>query len=216
MAQNPDQNIQRGVIRVRTLWQVIERANQLHIADPAQHHVALPVLDGFRGIGGREHALGPRNRAKMLLHHVQSGGFVELAGNDQNRVVRLVVGFVECPQALYRYVFDVRTRAYGGAPIVMPLVGGGGDSLAQYTHGTVLAGFELVSDHRHFRVQILLRYMRVDHAVRLQGERPIQVVGARGQSLVIIGAVVGGGAVELGATLLQQSQDIGKSRCPLE
>ena len=120
------------MIRVGTRWQVIEGGNQLHIAHPAQYDFPFAVLHGLRGVGDRQGSFGFQDRAKMPCDQIQGGALVEPACDRHHGVVGLVVRLVEGAQALYRYVFNVRSGAYGGSSIVVPLIGGRRDSLIQY------------------------------------------------------------------------------------
>ena len=90
-----DQYRDGGVIRVGAGGDVVGRLHHLHVAHPLQFHEALAVLHGLTGVGRVKLPVRTRNRAELLLNQLQSALGLELTGNDQHRVVRLVVFPVE-------------------------------------------------------------------------------------------------------------------------
>ena len=191
-----------------TRRQVVQRADDLHLACAAQGHAALAVLGRFDGVSGGERARRPGRLAEIALDQAQRRGLVEPAADQQHRVVGLVVIAVEGLQALDRHIFYVGARADDGAAVVVPQVGGRGHALAQHAIGVVLAGFELVAHHGHFAVEVFLRYIGVHHAVGFQTQRPVQILFVRRKGFVIIGAIERRRAVEAGAVALKLVLDV--------
>ena len=98
----------------------------------------------------------------------------------------------------------------------MPLVSGGQHLVFQHDVGLVLGFLEFVAHDRKFLGQVLGRDLAADHAVGLQREREVQVVGAGGQLLEVVRAIPPGGAVEVGAVILQQLPHVGSAGRALE
>ena len=82
-------------IRMRARNRVIEDADELRVADAAQRDAALAVLHGLFGVEARQRARGLRDRAEALRDPAERLVRIELAGDDEHGVVRLVVRAVE-------------------------------------------------------------------------------------------------------------------------
>ncbi len=203
-----DQDVDRGVIGMGSGRQVVERADDLHVADAAQGHATLAVLHRLGGVGGRQFALRPGNPAEMALDEAQRRRLVESAAHQQHGVVRLIVAAIESLQALDRHVFDVGARADDGAAVVVPQIGGRGHALAQHGIGAVLARFKLVAHHRHLAVEVFPGHPGIDHAVGFQTERPVELLLVGGKGFEIIGAVERSRAVEAGTVALELVLDL--------
>ena len=91
----------------------------------------------------------------------------------------------------------------GEFAVVVPGVRGLQRALHQHAFGAVLAHFEFVAHHRHFFVEQRLLDLAVDHAVGFQLERELKVLVGGVERLEVIGAVPGGGAVHVGAVILE-------------
>jgi hypothetical protein len=139
----------------------------------------------------------------------QHVGGVDAARDDQGGVVRLVPLAVERLQLVDRHALHVAARADGGVAIVVPQEGGGTDALEQHAAGIVLAGLQLVADHGHLAVEVLLRNVRMDHAVGFHLQHPLQGVGVGRERGEVVGAVQPGGGVEVDAALLHLAADVG-------
>ena len=210
------EDVDRGEVGVRAGRHVVHRVGELHVADAAQDHAALAVLGRLDGVGGPQHPCRLRDGAEGLRDRGERPAGVELAGDDQHRVVGLVVVAVERLQPLDRDVLDVRQRADDRAAVVVPEVGRGGRALAQQAERAVLAGLELVADDGHLAVEVLLRDAGVDHAVGLHPEDEREGVLVRREGLEVVGAVERGGAVVARAALEELVLRVGDLRGALE
>ena len=187
---------------------VIYRRHHLHIAHAPERDRALAVLRGLLGVRGienvsvreRSHRLGYAPEATHDL--LQRCRFIELAGDEQHRVVRLIVLVVEGLQPLDRNVLDVRARADGRVPVVVPEKGGRHRAFQQNADGS----FSPASNSLRTTVisgrAILLRDQAVRHAVRLEPERPAEILGARRHRLEVVRAVEPRRRVRPGAVLV--------------
>ncbi len=135
----------------------------------------------------------------MLLDAFEHGGFVEFTGDGKHRVVRLVVTAVKILQPFDGDIFDIRARTNTGFAVVMPAVSRSHHPLHQYGKGIVFRTLKFVAHHRHFAVQILSGDKRVNHPIRFQAQRPVDVVVGGSKGLVVISAIDPGGAVGFGA-----------------
>ena len=210
------EDVDRDEIRMRPRGHVVHRVRELHVADAAQDDAALAVLRRLDRVGRPELPRRLGDGAEGLRRRRERALGVELAGDDQHRVVGLVVVAVERLQALDRHVLDVRQRADHRAAVVVPEVGGGAGALAEEAERAVLAGLELVADHGHLAVEVLLRDAGVDHAVGLEAEHERERVVARREGLEVVGAVERGGAVVARAALEELVLRVGDLRRALE
>ena len=177
---------------------VVRHDQVLPLADPAQRHEPLAVLRRLHRVGLIEHARRARQLAHRVGDHLQRLRFVDPAGDDQHGVVRLVVLLVELRQPVERHLLEVFLRPDGRLAVVVPEVRRRRDALAQDRRRIVLAALELVADDGHLGVEDLLGELDVHHAIRLEAERPLQVVVRRRDGLVVVRPVVRGRAVPAG------------------
>ena len=126
----------------------------------------------------------------------------------RNRVVRLVVLAVERLQPVDGHLLDIRPGTNGGVAVVVPIVRGGHDALLEHPPGTVLAPLPLVAHNGHLRFEVLCGNEGIDHAVRLEVERPLEIVIRGRKGLVVVRPVKPGSAVGKGSALGQFSGDI--------
>ena len=205
-----------GAIRVGKGRCVVADQGQRRAADATHHHGAFAVLRRLHGVGER---LGRRRvlqSAEALVDLGQQGGRVELAGDDERRIVRPVMRLVEPAQRLDRHVLDIGLGADGRLAVGMEAVGGGHQALAQQLHGLVLALLQFVQHHAHLFGQILGLHARTLHALGLQLQQPGegQIVGVEGAE--VIRAVGGGAGIEAHAALAHALRDVGHRRRALE
>ena len=160
--------------------------------------------------------VGFGNGAEVLLHQGKRLGFLELAGDDQDDVVGLIVLAVEGLQVVDRHALDVGAVADGRFAVVVPLVGGGVDALHEDALRAVLAALELVADDRHFRDQVLALDEAVDEAVGFELDAELEVLVGGRHGLEVVGAIDVGGAVEAGAVVAQGLGHVGKRGRALE
>ena len=90
----------------------------------------------------------------------------------------------------------------------MPEVGGGENAVYEHAGRSVFAGFPLVAHDGHLGFEILRGDERVDHAIRFQIQRPIQVIDAGRERLVVVRAVEPRGAVGEGTVFGEFVVDI--------
>ena len=189
VADDGGEQVDGGVVAAGARGDVIQGRDDLHVAGAAQRDAALAVLRRLHGVGLLQRARRLGDGAEVARHHCQRLGFVEFAGDDQHRVVRLVVMPVKRLQPFDGYVLDVRARAYGGAAVAVPDECGGGHALSEHAKGAVLARLEFVAHHRHLGVKVGTGDARIDHAVGFDFERPVEVGRRGGEGLVVIGAI---------------------------
>ena len=182
---------------------VIGQFNRADVADPSQDHLAFAVLGRLLSPGVLQLPGGPRDRAKILLEPAQRFGFVELSCHNQHDIVGLVKLLVKRAQVFHRHTLDVAPVANGWLAVVVPVVGGGGEPLAEHAGRRVFAAFEFVAHHGHLGVKVLLFDGAVDHPVRFKLQSELEVFVCRSQRLKIVHPVAGGAAVELRAVFLQ-------------
>ena len=125
VAQHLGEQRRRGEVGARCRRHVIAEVDQRRAADAAQRHRALAVLRRVEGVGRRDRPRRPRDRAEALRHELEHPRGVEAAGDDQGRVVRLVVVAVERLQPGNVDVLDVGAGADRALAVVVPLVHGG-------------------------------------------------------------------------------------------
>ena len=219
-AEHMRHDLHRGEVFVGPRRHVIHGERELDVSDAAQRDTALAILRGFRGVGGEQLVRpGPvrtRNAPELVHDHAECVAGIEAAGDDQDRVVRLVVLAVERLQPLYGYMFDIGPRTDRGVAIVVPVVGRRHDPLLQHPAGAVLAPLPLVADDGHFRFEVFRRDEGVDHSIGLEIERPFEIVVGRRKCLEVVGPVKPGSAVRESPALGQLTGDIGVFRRTLE
>src|SRR5207248_9962884 len=110
----------------------------------------LRRLNGVRLCQG---ARGLRYRAEELGDYGQGLGFIELACDGEERVVRLIILLIEGGEAVDRLIFDIGAVADGELAVVVPGEGGFQRTLEEDTLRTVLAHFKLVVDHGHLGIE---------------------------------------------------------------
>ena len=163
---------------------MVHGERQLHVADPAQRYAAFAVLGGFRRVGREQlvgsGTFGTRDWPELLLHQLDGTLGVEIAGDDEDRVVGLVVLAVERLQPVDGHVLDVRPRTDGRVAVVVPLKGRRQDAFLKHPAGTVFAALPLVAHHGHLGFEILPGDEGIDHAVGFEVEGPRQIVFAGG------------------------------------
>ena len=141
---------------------------------------------------------------------------LELAGDDQDAVIRLIVFLVERAEVVDGHALDVDAAADRRLPVVVPLEGGGVDPLVEDRAGVVLAPLELVADDGHLRGQVLPLDEAVDEPVALHRDAELEVVVGGGHGLEVVGAIDVGGAVEAGPVIAEGLGDLRVVRGPLE
>ncbi len=187
----------------------VERDDQvLPLTNAPQRHEPLAVLRRLHRVRLVEHARRTRQPAHRFGDHLQRLRFVDPPRDHEHGVVGLVVLLVERGQPLDRHLFDVLFRADGRLAVVVPEVGRRRHALAQNGRRAVLSALELVAHDRHLGVQDRLGELHVDHAIGLESKRPLQVVVARREGLVVVGAVLRGRAVPAGAVRHQFLLDL--------
>ncbi len=195
-------------VRVRATHGMEHHADELGVADPPQRGGTLAVLDRLLRIDRRQRARGFGNGPEVSGDQRQRRVHIELAGDDQHGVVRLVIQFVERLQPADVDVLDIRARADRHVSVVVPLVGSGQHLAEQHVGGVVLAVLELVADHGHLGVEVAPADERIHHPVGLHRQRPVEVVAGRGERLEVIGAVPAGAAVEAHAAAAELLHDV--------
>jgi hypothetical protein len=174
---------------------VVGHHHVLSRAHAAQRHEAFAILRRLDGVSGFQLARGPGNLAHGIGHELQGLRFVDAPGNHQHGVIGLVILVIEGLRAGVGHAFQVVLRSDDRLAVVVPDVGGGGHALAEDGGGLILAALQFVAHHGHFGVENLLVELDVDHAVGFQAEGPLQILVTGAEGLVVVGAVVGGGAV---------------------
>ncbi len=214
--QHVAQHVERDKVRMRAAHRVVHHAEKFRPAGAAQRHRPLAVLHGLLGVDRRQRARGLRDRPEILDDETKRRVGIELAGDDQHRVVGLVVEPVERLQPADVDVLDVRARADLQVPVVVPHERRGEHPSVQHELRVVLAALELVAHHRHLRIEVALADVRVDHPVGFHPERPGEIVVAGGERLEIVGAIEAGRAVVLHAALAELGLDVAAAWRALE
>ena len=186
------------------------------VAGPAQRDAALAVLYRFLRVHRLQHAFGLRHRAEERLNQRERLRLVELAGHEQDRVVRLVEPVIERLQPVNRDVLDVRPCADRAVAVVVPQVRGGQHTLLEDARRIVFAALELVADDGHLAVEVLFRDERVDHAVGFQLQRPLQIGVGRLDRLEIVRAIEPRRRVRARAVFGELLRDVRVALRPLE
>ena len=210
------QRIQRHVIGMCPGGDVVHRPDQCDIPDPSQRHATFTVLCGLFGVGVFQHAVWLGKHAKVLLDQAEGLDGVKLPGEDDHRVVGLVILLVEPLEVRDRHALDVGPVADRRLAVVVPLKGRRPHPLIEDPRRRVLAPLELVPHHRHLRCQVLAPDVAVDHAVRFQPQGELQVLIAGREGFEVVGAIQPRRAVEVCPVLLENARDFGVVGCPLE
>src|SRR5258706_5034983 len=105
---------------MRPRGSVISDRQRLIIAHAAQDYFPLAVLGGLFGPGLRNFAGRFRYRSEILLDPGQRLPWIELARDDQHRVIGLVILAVESLQIFDRHVLDIGAAADGRPAVRMP------------------------------------------------------------------------------------------------
>ena len=197
------------IVGVRARWNVVAEDDDLHFTHAAQHRDPLAILRRLLGVRGveqhpvRERAHGARNGPELLLDERERPRFVQAAGDDEHRVVGLIVLVVEDLQPVGRDPFDVRLVADGRLAVVVPEVPGGHHALEQHPERRILARLELIAHDAELLLELVGADVGVHEPVGLEIERPVQVRVGRGDGLEVVGAVVPRGPVPLRAVVAQ-------------
>jgi hypothetical protein len=146
----------------------------------------------------------------------QGGARIDRAGDDQHRVVGLVIGAIESLQALDRHVLDVGACTDRRLAVVVPEESSLEHPLLQHFSRVVLILLEFVAHDRHLGVEIGPRHVAVHHAIGFHVERPSEVLGSGRESLEIVGAIEGRRAVGPATVLGQLLMDLWMARGALE
>ena len=202
------QHFERGRIRMGERRRVPCGHHHRGRSHAAQLDEPLAVLRGLDRVRRVQRARRPRNRADRVGHHRERLRGVELSGDDEHGVVRLVVLAIERRQPIDRHALDVGARADDGLAVVVPEVGRRDDALLEDVLGVVLAALELVAHDGHLGVEQRLLHPHVDHALGFESERPPEVLVAGRDGLEIVGAVVVRAAVPLRAVVGQFLLDV--------
>jgi hypothetical protein len=190
-------------IGVRPGRKVVAGKHQRRAADAPQRHAALTILRRVERVLARQLAGRLLQRTERTRHPAEHLLHVELTGDDQRRVVGLVVLAVEGLQARDVDVFDIAARAYRFVAVVVPVVHHRQRALQQDAAGAVLAAFHLVAHHRHLGVEVLAGDVAVHHRIGQPIDVPLQVVVVGRETGGVVGAVEEGAAVGGQAPLLE-------------
>ena len=188
----------------------------LHVPDTTNGDRALAVLRWLRGIEGGKRTRGLGNGAEVLRDELERLRLVELAGDEQHRVVWLIEGPVKALEAIDRHVLEVGSRADGRLAVVVPEIRRREYTLQQDIGRTVLAGLQLVSHDGHLAVEIRFGDERVHHPVGLQIERPAQVLVGGRERLEVVRPIEPGRAVRARAVFGQFLRDVAMAWRSLE
>lgn len=101
-------------------------------------------------------------------------------------------------------------------PVVVPEIGGEDCALQENAERIVLAGLELVAHHRHLRRAILLGDQAARHAIRLERERPVEILAAGRHRQEVVCAVEPRGRAPAGTVLVHLDPDVVPSGRRLE
>ena len=199
VSQYPGEQVDGREVLVVPRGHMVQVGDQFRVAGAAKCDHALAVLDRLGGVGGVDAhvagAVGSGDGTELLDNQPQCLFGVELARNHELCVVGLVVLAIEGLKALDRNILEVRPGADGGVAVVVPQVGDGVHPLAQHPERAVFSRFPFIAHHRHLRLQVLRGDERIHHAVGLEVERPLEVVGGRREGLEVVGAIQPGGAI---------------------
>ena len=197
------QDLQGGEILVAAGRDVVGRADQANRADAAQHHVAFAVLGRLLGVGAVQRLLWFFQGTKIFGDQLECFLFLEVAAHDEHDVIGPVVFLVKRLEVFDGYALDVDAVANRILAVIVPLIRGRPHALRQDATGIVLARLELAADDHHFRGQVLTADQAVDQTIGFEAEAELEVLVAGTHDLIIIGAVVRGGGVVVGAMLVE-------------
>src|SRR5437867_13439881 len=93
----------------------------LNFAHAAQSHRALAVLRGLDRVVGLKRTLRPWNWSEIFRDQRESLRLIELARNDQDRIVGLVVVSIKGLKALDWHVLDIAARTDRRFPVVVQI-----------------------------------------------------------------------------------------------
>ena len=201
VAEDVGQHVDGREVWVRPRGNVVTDHREGRVPSATQHRESLAVLHRFdrvrlvEQVALLERPLRLGNRPEGLLDQLEGLLRLELSGDDEHGVVRLVVLPVERLQPVDRHALDVFLRPDGRAAVAMPQVGRGHHALEQHAERGVLSRLELIAHHRELALEVLLRDEAVHHAIRLelQGPRDVRIRGGHG--LEVVRAIVPGAAV---------------------
>src|SRR5262245_43372376 len=111
---------------------MVHYSNSADLAHAPQRDESLAVLFRFLGVGRLALPLRARDGAKVCVDECQCSGLIELPGDDDYGVVRLVVLAVTGLQVFDGHAVDVTAVAEGGLAVVVPGIGRSQDPLAEY------------------------------------------------------------------------------------
>ena len=94
----------------------------LDVANAAKDDGALAFLGGFGCVRLLEYAIGLGQSADGGSNHGEGLGLIELAGNDEVGVVRLVILFVEDGQIFHGNSLNIGAIADDGFAVVVEVV----------------------------------------------------------------------------------------------
>ncbi len=207
---------QRGAVGLRIRRNVVGLDENFLPAGAPQGHFPFAVLRRLGRIQIGQDASRLGQHTEHTLNVGQRLGLIELARDDQSRIIGLIVRVVEILQALDRYVLDIRPRADGRMAVVVPDVGRLEHPLMQYGGRAVLTPLELVAHHGHLAVQVLLGNVGVQHPVGFQPQGPLDVGLRRRKGLEIIRPVFRRGGVGFGTVAGQLIRNLRMPRRALE
>ena len=214
--QNLPQNCCSRRVRVRAGRSVVERADRGLRPLTPDFDRSRAVLD--RLIRPRiDDGLGwIRNRREVLVDEFERCLGLELAGDNEHRILRPVVVLVKRTQVVRGHALDIRAIADRGISIRMPVVRLREEFLHQDSERVVLAHLEFVTDDRHFLRQRFRGDEGVDHPIGFHLEREVEVLIARDHGLVVVRSVRPRRTIEAGAVVLQALPRIRVIRRSLE
>ena len=216
VAEREHDQIERREIRVGASRHVVRGHYPLDVADATNRHRAFAVLRGLLRVEAGNCPCWLRNRAEVLGDELECLGLVELARDEQHRVIGLIVVAIERLQPVDRHVLEIGSRSDRRLAVVVPEIRGREDSFQQHIGRTVLARLELVPDDGHLAVEIGLGDERVHHAIRLEVERPAKILVRGRERLEVVRAIEPGGTVRTRAVLGQLLRDVAMAGRPLE
>ena len=107
VAQHLGEDVHGGEVGVRARRHVVDGLHELRVADAAERDRALAVLHGLDGVDLLDRARGARDGREVFVDERERLRLVELAGDGEHGVIRLVVVVVESLQPLDGHVLDV-------------------------------------------------------------------------------------------------------------
>src|SRR5207244_7266368 len=113
----------------------------LNFASSAHSPRSSAVLRGLDRVVGLKHTLRPWNWSEIFRDQRESLRLIELARNDQDRIVGLVVVSIKGLKALDWHVLDIAAGTDRRFPVVVPQIRRGQDALFENIHRRVLSRF---------------------------------------------------------------------------